>query len=181
MKRGALVFMGKGQCIMCHVRENLSSFGFQNIAVPQVGPGKNGLDDKGLFEVTKKPEDMYKFRVAPLRNVGVTAPYMHSGVFKNLWEVIDHYDDPIGTLRNFKWNPRDNRYRDSLNLDTDPVRNDNRERNLSRSLPRKLDLTREEKEDLYCFLKVGLTDLSLHKNLKGVENEVTDCSPLIRN
>lgn len=180
MKRGVLVFMGKGQCIMCHVREQLSSFGFQNIGVPQIGPGSSAGDDKGLFDTTKKPEDMYKFRVSPLRNVGVTAPYMHSGVFKTLWEVIDHYNDPIASLRNFRWNPRDPRYRDSLNLDTNSVRNDNRERLLSNSLPRSLALTKEEREDLYCFLKVGLTDYSLHKHLEGVENEVPDCSPTYR-
>ena len=176
MKRGALVFMGKGQCIMCHVREQLSSFGFQNIGVPQIGPGTAGGDDKGLFDVTKKPEDMYKFRVAPLRNVGVSAPYMHSGVYKTLWEVIDHYDDPITTLRNFRWNAKNPRYRDTLVLDTDAARNDNRERNLSMSLPRKLGLEAEERTDLYCFLKVGLTDVSLHKHLQGVENEISDCS-----
>ena len=181
MKRGAVLYMSKAQCFMCHNGPHLSSFGFQNIGIPQIGPGTANGDDKGRFDVTKRPMDMYKFRVSPLRNVGLTGPYMHSGVFSTLWEVIDHYDDPITSLRSFRWNSKDTRYRDSLNLDTNAVNLDNREKNLSMMLPRKLDLTTDEKQDLYCFLKVALTDVSLHKKLKGVENEVTDCNPVTPN
>lgn len=181
MKRGALLFMTKAQCFMCHNGPHLASFGFQNVGIPQIGPGTAGGDDKGLFDVTKNPQDMYKFRVPPLRNVGLTAPYMHSGVYKNLWEVIDHYDDPMSSLKNFRWNPRDTRYRDSLNLDTNSVNLDNRERLLSTRMPRNIGLTSIERIDLFCFLSVGLTDLSLQKKLQGAQNEITDCSPILRN
>src|SRR5690606_12064286 len=110
----------------------------------------------------------------------VTAPYMHSGVFNTLQEVVNHYNDPVTSLRNFSWNSRHPHYRDSLPLDTDTVRNDNRERSLSNMLARNLELTSEEKDDLICFLAVGLTDISLHRVLrnKGVVNEISDCSPL---
>lgn len=174
MKRGAEVFLGKGMCTMCHVGDQLTTYGFQNIGTPQLG-----ADDHGRAAITQKPTDMYKFRVSPLRNVGVTAPYMHTGTFKNLWEVIEHYNDPHNTFRNFTWNPRHQNYRDPLILDTNGANNDNRERSLSPQLARNLYLTNDEKADLFCFLKVALTDISLQKYLKGVENEVTDCSPLL--
>lgn len=166
MKRGAVLFHTKANCVFCHNGNLFTNFSLENIGVPQIGG-----DDQGAGS--------YRFRVAPLRNVGVTAPYMHSGVYKTLFEVVDHYDDPVGTLRSFKWNARVTNYNDPLNLDTDSVRNDNRERTLSGMLARNLGLDPEEKKDLVCFLAVALTDISLQKDLlkNGVVNEISDCSP----
>lgn len=174
MKRGAVLFHTRANCTFCHNGDHFTNWDFQNIGSPQIGP-----DDKGRFNVTKNYGDLYKFRVAPLRNVGLTGPYMHSGAFKTLWEVIDHYEDPVSSLRNFKWDGNLKNYRDSLKLDTDSVNNDTRERNLSRLLPRMLKLTPDEKSDLVCFLAVALTDVSLQMDLikKGVVNEISDCSP----
>jgi cytochrome c peroxidase len=50
-----------------------------------------GPKDQGLADVTGRPADRGRFRVPTLRNVAVTAPYMHDGRFANLSEVIDHY------------------------------------------------------------------------------------------
>lgn len=56
----------------------------------------NGLDaeftDLGLGGVTGLPEDMGVFKVPTLRNVALTAPYMHDGRFNTLEEVIEHYN-----------------------------------------------------------------------------------------
>jgi cytochrome c peroxidase len=56
----------------------------------------NGLDseftDLGLGGITGLPQDMGRFKTPSLRNVAVTAPYMHDGRFQTLEEVIDHYD-----------------------------------------------------------------------------------------
>lgn len=82
MKRGANIFFGKAQCINCHSGEHLSSFDFQSAAIPQIGPGKTDGDDKGRFEVTHNSSDIYRFRVSPLRNTALTAPYMHSGALR---------------------------------------------------------------------------------------------------
>ena len=174
MKRGAVLFHTKANCTFCHNGNHFTNWDFQNIGSPQIG-----ADDKGRFAVTKNYGDLYKFRVAPLRNVGLTGPYMHSGAFKTLWEVIDHYEDPVSSLRNFRWDGKFKNYRDPLNLDTDSVNNDTRERNLSRLLPRMLKLTPDEKADLVCFLGVALTDVSLQMDLikKGIVNEISDCSP----
>jgi cytochrome c peroxidase len=60
----------------------------------------NGLDDdltlsEGVMKVTNNPDDKGKFRVPSLRNIALTAPYMHDGRFNTLEEVLDHYNDQI--------------------------------------------------------------------------------------
>ena len=52
--------------------------------------------DLGLYYVTKIDEDKGKFRTAPLRELGQTAPYMHNGVFDTLTEVVQFYNDGGG-------------------------------------------------------------------------------------
>lgn len=166
MKRGAVLFNTKAKCIFCHNGNQFSNEFFENIGAPQIG-----ADDKG--------RSLYQFKVPQLRNVGVSAPYMHSGAFKTLREVVSHYDNPIAGLRNFKWNNRHPNYTAPLNLDRDPVNNDNRENSLSPRLALMLDLSHEEMDDLVCFLAVALTDVSLQRDLikKGIVNEISDCAP----
>ncbi len=59
----------------------------------------NGLDlvyaDDGLFNVTGNQGDKAKFRVMSLRNIALTAPYMHDGRFNTLQEVLDHYNEHV--------------------------------------------------------------------------------------
>ena len=49
-------------------------------------------NDLGLYRVTENPNDRWKFRTQSLRNIALTAPYMHNGKFDTLREVIDFYD-----------------------------------------------------------------------------------------
>jgi len=55
----------------------------------------NSVDDRGRAGVTNNPEDNYKFKVPTLRNIALTAPYMHDGRFATLDEVIEHYSSGI--------------------------------------------------------------------------------------
>lgn len=59
----------------------------------------NGLDsiprDPGIELLTKSPGDRGRFKVPTLRNIALTAPYMHDGRFKTLADVVDHYSDHI--------------------------------------------------------------------------------------
>lgn len=55
------------------------------------GAGAYPADNVGLAEVSKKPEDMGRFKAPTLRNIAVTAPYMHDGSIATLADVIDHY------------------------------------------------------------------------------------------
>lgn len=172
MKRGAVLFHSRANCIFCHNGNQFTNFSYENIGVPQIY-----ADDQGRYAVTRNPRDLYSFKVPPLRNVGVTAPYMHSGVFKDLKEVVEHYSEPVQSLRNFSWNPKHQSYHDPLILDTDAVRNDNREKNMSAMLARKLTLNQEEKNDLICFLAVALTDVSLQSEVlkNGSIDGISDC------
>jgi len=98
-KRGmALFFSERTRCSRCH-----GGFTFSGPVVWAGGPNdppafqNNGLPedaaapDAGLFKVTRRPGDRGRFRAPTLRNVAVTAPYMHDGRFATLEAVIDHY------------------------------------------------------------------------------------------
>ncbi|HWW20139.1 MAG TPA: cytochrome c peroxidase, partial [Steroidobacteraceae bacterium] len=103
-KRGmALFYSDRVGCGQCHsginfdgpVRfkghEQVSAL-FANTGLYSVdGCGGYPQSDQGLFEVTRKKTDVGKFRVPTLRNVALTAPYMHDGSIATLGEVIDHY------------------------------------------------------------------------------------------
>jgi cytochrome c peroxidase len=73
-------------CNSCHSGFNFTNGGFEN----------NGLSvnykDAGRYKVTGYIQDLAKFKVPTLRNVALTAPYMHDGSFATLTQVIDHYD-----------------------------------------------------------------------------------------
>jgi len=179
MKKGAVVFFGKASCTNCHMGEHFTSFGFQNIGVPQVGPGVKDGDDRGLMEFTGAETHKYRFRITPLRNAALTSPYMHNGAFATMWEVIEHYNQPVQSLQNFRWNPRHPRLRNNMLLDARSDRMAERIRLLAPNLSRNLSLTQEDKTNLYCFLMVGLTDLKNQGALinQGVLDEIDDCSP----
>ncbi len=86
-KRGVKAFIGNG-CVACHTGVNLTNDTFQKFGLVK-GPYWDFIDskaphDEGLFEVTKKDEDKYFFRVPPLRNIAKTAPYFHNGSVKDL-------------------------------------------------------------------------------------------------
>ncbi|MET0343651.1 MAG: MbnH family di-heme enzyme [Polyangiales bacterium] len=55
------------------------------------GSGLYPAPNTGIHDVTQRPEDMGKFKAPTLRNVAITAPYMHDGSIATLSEVLDHY------------------------------------------------------------------------------------------
>ena len=82
-------------CIDCH-----SQFVTGGFSARYDGFANNGLDDEehlqpGLQAVTGNPAHRGMFKVPSLRNIELTAPYMHDGRFKTLEEVLDHYDSGI--------------------------------------------------------------------------------------
>ena len=86
-KRGLEIFRGKGNCIACHSGPLLADEHFHNTGVSW---GKEPLD-LGRFEVTKEEPDRGKFKVPTLRNVALTAPYMHDGSLATLETIVDFY------------------------------------------------------------------------------------------
>jgi cytochrome c peroxidase len=88
-KRGREIFFTeKGNCTACHVGANLADEKYHNIGV--------GMDkdqpDVGRFAVTKNEADMGAFKTPTIRNVALTAPYMHDGSVATLEEVVEWYD-----------------------------------------------------------------------------------------
>lgn len=98
----------------------------------------NGLDslpaDPGRSGVTGMDYDRGRFRVVTLRNIALTAPYMHDGRFKTLEEVIDHYDAHVRSGPTLSPSLKD-----------------------SGNFPTRLRLNPQEKSDLLAFLHM-LTD-----------------------
>jgi cytochrome c peroxidase len=103
-ERGRVLFFSdKAQCSQCHGSYNFNdqvrdvssqevNTPFHNTGLYNVD-GKGGFPDgnRGIFELSGKPADMGMFRAPSLRNVEVTAPYMHDGSMANLEQVLDFY------------------------------------------------------------------------------------------
>ena len=102
-KRGALLFYGPAGCSSCHSGPLLTDQDFHNIAVPQFGPGKGDEAplDYGRYRETLEPTDLYAFRTPPLRNVALTAPYMHNGAFTTLEAAVRHHLDATSSLASY--------------------------------------------------------------------------------
>lgn len=88
-KRGLELFQGKARCVLCHNGPNFTDNKFHNIGVPQTGPLK---EDLGRYAVTRRESDRGAFKTPSLRSVALTAPYMHTGGFKTLEEVMEFYN-----------------------------------------------------------------------------------------
>ena len=128
--RGQNLFFGKAACGRCH-----GGFNFMSGAGTFVNNGLDSDDemtDFGRELVTDLESDRAKFKVPSLRNIALTAPYMHDGRFNTLEEVIDFYDDGLKASSTIEGA--------MLQID--------------------FDLTEEEKMDLINFLKT-LTDQTL--------------------
>jgi len=100
-KRGLALFEreDKGNCAACHPnkpaeeggRALFTDFTYDNLGVPP-HPEKPNLADKGLGEIIYSANTRGKFRVPTLRNIALTGPYMHNGVFASLEEVVSFYN-----------------------------------------------------------------------------------------
>ena len=121
-KRGWVLFNGKARCMTCHALNPSNPIGtddrFHNIgvaarhqdfeklarealaalekedgiqAVDRLALETN-LSELGRFLATKNRADIGAFKTSQLRNVGITAPYMHDGSMQTLWDVMDHYN-----------------------------------------------------------------------------------------
>ncbi len=109
-RRGFRLFTGRAGCVSCHGfnnrpgREVFSDFAYHNIGVPanpnnpfygmttEFNPEGDNFIDLGLGAVTGISRQNGQFRVPNLRNVSLTAPYMHNGVFDTLEEVLEFYN-----------------------------------------------------------------------------------------
>lgn len=93
-KKGLKLFYTKAKCSSCHSGPNFSNYKFIVQGVPQIGPGKliQKGEDYGREEFTNQNSGHFAFRTPSLRNVSITAPYMHDGVLATLEEVVQFYN-----------------------------------------------------------------------------------------
>lgn len=128
--RGLDLFTGKALCDNCHGGFDKSRDEFFNIGL------YNGeeYNDRGRFDITKDSLDLGRFRSPILRNVELTAPYMHDGSMATLEEVLEYYNNPDDFINN------------SIHRDT--------------LMNKPLGLSQQELDDLKAFM-LALTDDSL--------------------
>ena len=156
-KRGGLLFFGKALCSTCHNGPFLGAQGLANVGAPQIGPGGTKRPPLDLGRGEQQGGEFYEFsfRVAPLRNVELTAPYFHSGAYRTLEAVVRHYNDVPEALRTYDPSQLDPDVRpwhhgDQATVNAVLQRLDGR-------LSRPLGLSESELGDLVAFLK-ALTD-----------------------
>ncbi|GIW53252.1 MAG: methylamine utilization protein MauG [Gemmatimonadales bacterium] len=162
-KRGALLFFGRAGCGFCHNGPLLGGGSFANVGIPQFGPGvgSGAPLDLGRAEVLKLQfpgaagSYRFAFRVPPLRNVELTAPYMHNGAYPTLEAVVRHYNDVSAALRNYDLNQLPPELRATYHGGEEVI-GDILAR-LHPAVSRRLNLTEEERGALVAFLK-SLTD-----------------------
>jgi cytochrome c peroxidase len=131
-----LFLLPQNACAACH--------GSETFTAPQ--EKNNGLDiatvDRGFGAVTSNMANDGLFKVTSLRNVELTAPYMHDGRFATLEEVVEHYNSGVKNHPNLSQQLR-----------------------LPNGQPRQLNLTPQDKAALVAFLKT-LTDVSVTTDVK---------------
>ena len=86
---GLDLFSSRANCWVCHTGPNFSDERFHNTGVAVHG---GRVDDEGRFAVTADPRDRGAFKTPTLRDVALTAPYMHDGSLATIEDVIDYYD-----------------------------------------------------------------------------------------
>jgi cytochrome c peroxidase len=125
-------------CVGCHSTE-----AFVN---PDAGATNNGLDaasttDLGVFEAIPNPRFLGTFKVPSLKNIALTAPYMHDGRFATLEAVVEHYNSGVQNHPNLNSSLKDN------------------------GQPQRLNLSASDKTDVVNFFKT-LTDDDLINDIK---------------
>lgn len=143
-KAGFNLFAGKAKCATCHfipltngtVPPNFDRSESEILGVPDKNKKLDG--DLGKFVITQAAIHKHSFKTPTIRNIELTAPYMHNGVYKTLEEVIDFYNEGGGLGKGFD------------------VPN--------QTLPEdKLNLSDQEKKQLIAFMKT-LTDKKYSSN-----------------
>ncbi|HEY0368687.1 MAG TPA: MbnP family protein [Chthoniobacterales bacterium] len=114
-------------CFHCHGGPLFTDNQFHNNGMPPLG------HNSGRVRVTRRDSDRWKFATPSLRNVALTAPYMHDGRFASLEDVIEHYDHGV-------------------------VRSETLDPNLAKHPPTGLGLSTGDKAALVAFLKTLTTE-----------------------
>jgi cytochrome c peroxidase len=153
MKRGEVAFtvseqfgynVFRSRCNSCHAEPLFTDNSFRNNGI---GVGKNSVD-LGRAAITNDAADSFKFKVPSLRNIVLTAPYMHDGRFFTLSQVIEHY-------RKIKTS----------------------DAKMETVLKGKIEISKQEKVDLFSFLNT-LTDEQMVKDKRYADPQANYKLPM---
>jgi cytochrome c peroxidase len=170
-KRGALICFGEAGCVSCHAVAGQSNEMFSDVenhvlGVPQLAPpfgvaagnvtfdGPEQNEDFGAEQITGSPNDRYKFRTSPLRNIALQPAFFHNGAFTRLEDAILHHLDVRASARTY--NPI------SAGVDadlagfmgpTEPVLE-----RLDARIGARVTLSASDFQDLLAFVRDGLLD-----------------------
>jgi cytochrome c peroxidase len=169
--RGEALFFGERlECHHCHgnfnlndsvvhERNRLGEVAFHNTGLYNLdGKGAYPADNTGIEELTGRAEDMGRFKAPTLRNIAVTAPYMHDGSIATLGEVLDHYAAGGRTIHD------------------GPNAGVGRDNPLKSSFVSGFTLSARERADLLAFL-ISLTDDEFLKDPRFADPWTTGKSP----
>jgi cytochrome c peroxidase len=188
-KRGAQLFFGKANCVVCHQvagqsNEMFSDFKPHRIGGPQVapgfGPGRGNTifdgegqnEDFGFMQTEGDPALKYMFRTAPLRNLKAARAFFHNGAFGSVSAAIKHHLDPVASLETY--DPKEQNvpadlvegpFEGILALGLDPLLG-------------KVRLSDRELDELADFVENGLTDPKVFSFCRLVPSEVPSGMPL---
>jgi len=145
-KKGALLFFGKANCNRCHYNQNLGSMEFHALGVndmdmhPESVKANNPIARRNLGRggFTKKDEDLYKYKVPGIYNIGDAEFYFHGSSAQTLEELIEYKDVAL----------KENERVPDANMS-------------SKFTP--LNMTAEEKADLATFIRRSLNDPDLER------------------
>ncbi len=176
-KAGATLFFGKAGCASCHNGELLTDQNFYNIGIPQLGPGKVNEDgyDFGRMLETGRQSDRFAFRTPPLRNIALTAPYMHNGAYVTLHGAVLHHLDVNAALANYDLLQLEESLQHSPKMDKRTMRM--LTKNLADEVATPRQLTDEEIDQLIIFLH-ALTSPSATNLAHLVPNHVPSGLPV---
>lgn len=130
---GMHIFRTKARCMNCHNGKYLTDESFHNIGLTYY---KREYEDLGLYNVSKNPDDAGKFKTPQLRDLMLTRPWMHNGLFDDLEGVVNVYNSGMHMI-----DPKpEQKQKDPLYPITD-------------ALLQPLKLNKDEKKALVLFLK----------------------------
>lgn len=130
--KGLHLFRTKGRCLTCHNGSFFTDGKFHNLGLTYYG---RKHEDLGRYNVTKRAEDVGKFKTPSLRDVMRTRPWMHNGLFDNMEGILNMYSNGMPQPKR-----KPHQKNDSLFPKTSP-------------LIKKLNLNKDEKQAIIAFLE----------------------------
>jgi cytochrome c peroxidase len=182
--KGGNLFFTAAKCVRCHTGTEYEDGKFWAKASPQVGPGQRAyssdqetvfrrgytistFDDFGRYQVTRNAKDMYKFKTPSLREISLTGPYFHNGVFENLSRAVEHCANPVESLKKLSLTEMKDEIR-RMNFTQNQNDNNRRVEAYNNQEVGSVQLSKKEIEQITAFLYEMLSTSNTKSKLKDL-------------